>query len=111
MVLIVFTFYYIYQNICGGLDWFVIMPVMAALDHNDGIRYCDDDDGVIMMMMLAIMMMMSIMMSVVKSMVQASLNYRKLGRGFREREKMKRPNSNISYFVANLGFDAIYAFF
>ena len=32
--------------------WSATMLVMVALDHNDGIFYCDDDDdGVIMMMM------------------------------------------------------------
>ena len=64
------------------------MLVMAALDHNDGICDCDDDDVVIVMMM-------SIMISIVfamalNSMVQASLNCRKLGRGFRENEESGR---------------------
>ena len=67
------------------------MLVMMALDHIDVIYDCDDNDGVIMMM-LPIMMMMSIMMSIVfamalNSMMQASLNCRKLERGSRESEE------------------------
>ena len=48
MVLIVFSFYYIYQNICGGLVCYDAGDGgQLAIGHNDGdgdgICDCDDD--------------------------------------------------------------------